>query len=162
MVNRGKASNRKPPFIVAIALVAAWLALAGGAAIATDGDLDPFRWKNRLLFLFAPESSHPLFESLKREIAARRQDMDDRDLIVFEILGVGSSSAAGSQLDPPGAASFRKRFDVSPNAFTVILVGKDGGVKLKTSDAVPLEDVFRLIDSMPMRRDEMRQKDQQP
>jgi hypothetical protein len=39
---------------------------------------------------------------------------------------------------------------------SVVLVGKDGGVKLRTAAAVPAEELFRLIDSMSMRQAEMR------
>jgi hypothetical protein len=38
------------------------------------------------------------------------------------------------------------------------LVGKDGGIKLKRGDQVDLREIFGLIDSMPMRQREMRQK----
>jgi hypothetical protein len=67
-----------------------------------------------------------------------------------------------NQLDPQTVASIQKRFDVSPKSFAVVLVGKDGGVKLKRNVKVRLEEVFTLIDSMPMRQDEMRQKGQVP
>ncbi|RPJ14747.1 MAG: DUF4174 domain-containing protein [Deltaproteobacteria bacterium] len=33
-------------------------------------------------------------------------------------------------------------------------------MKLKRNDPVKLDDIFTLIDSMPMRKDEMRQKGQ--
>ena len=117
-----------------------------------------FKWKNRLLLVFAPDSSHPLLQSLQGDISTRRHEVNDRDLVVFEILGVGTSKRDGTQLDPHTAASLRERFGVSPNAFSLNLVGKDGGIKLRRNDPVKLEEIFRLIDSMPMRQDEMRQK----
>ncbi|MBW2492220.1 MAG: DUF4174 domain-containing protein, partial [Deltaproteobacteria bacterium] len=40
------------------------------------------------------------------------------------------------------------------------LIGKDGGIKLKRNDQIDLETIFELIDSMPMRNDEIRQKNQ--
>jgi hypothetical protein len=40
----------------------------------------------------------------------------------------------------------------------VILIGKDGGVKLVQEERVSLQAVFDLIDTMPMRRREMRQR----
>ena len=121
-------------------------------------DFEQFKWKNRLLLVFAPDSNHPLFESLRRDISTRTHEVDDRDLVVFEILGVGTSKRDGTQLDPHTAASLRERFNVSTKAFSLILVGKDGGVKLRRNDPVNLEEIFRLIDSMPMRQDEMLQK----
>ncbi|WP_390920454.1 DUF4174 domain-containing protein [Neorhizobium turbinariae] len=35
-----------------------------------------------------------------------------------------------------------------------VLVGKDGGIKLKTTEALDASDLFGLIDRMPMRQNE--------
>ncbi len=48
-----------------------------------------------------------------------------------------------------------KQFTVSSLGFQLLLLGKDGGVKLRSSN-VSLEDIFSLIDTMPMIRKEMR------
>jgi len=151
-------SKGKLAALLIIAWVGALSILAGEKAVPMNLDFEQFKWKNRLLLVFAPDSSHPLFESLRRDISTRKHEVDDRDLFVFEILGVGTSKRDGTQLDPHAAASLRERFDVSPKAFSLILVGKDGGVKLRRNDPVNLEEIFRLIDSMPMRQDEMLQK----
>jgi len=42
--------------------------------------------------------------------------------------------------------------------FQVLLIGKDGGVKLRSSEPVSMKDLFGLIDSMPMRQQEMESK----
>ena len=55
-------------------------------AMAMPLDLDQFQWKNRLLFLFAPNRNHPLFEPLHKSLAAQKTEAADRDLVVFEIL----------------------------------------------------------------------------
>lgn len=49
-----------------------------------------------------------------------------------------------------------KKYHVQNNAFTVILVGKDGFEKYRTKELLPTEKLFALIDAMPMRRAEMR------
>ena len=121
-------------------------------------DLSQFQWKNRLLFLFAPNRSHPLFDVLQKSIATQQAEVADRDLVIFEILESGTSRLDTSDLDPQVAQSLRDKFDVSPGRFAVILVGKDGGIKLNQQDETRLDDIFGLIDSMPMRREEMRQK----
>jgi len=56
------------------------------------------------------------------------------------------------------ATALRKKFNAPAGRFTVILVGKDGGVKFKRHTRVKLSDIFALIDAMPMRQEEMRQK----
>ena len=63
-------------------------------------------------------------------------------------------------LDRQMAISIREQFAVPPQDYTVVLVGKDGGVKLKRDEYVSLAAVFGLIDSMPMRQNEMRQRKQ--
>ena len=141
-----------------IAGVGALSIFAGEEAVPMNFDFEQFKWKKRLLLVFAPDSSHPLFESLQRDLSTRKHEVDDRDLVICKILGVGMSTMGDSELDPHTAASLRERFDISPKAFSLMLVGKDGGIKLRRNDPVNLEEIFRLIDSMLMRQGEMRQK----
>ena len=121
-------------------------------------DLSQFQWKNRLLFLFAPNRSHPFFDSLQKSIANEQAEVADRDLVIFEILESGNSRMDTSDLDPKVTQSLRDKFDARPGRFAIILVGKDGSVKLNREEQTRLEDIFALIDAMPMRREEMRQK----
>jgi hypothetical protein len=123
-------------------------------------DLAQFQWKNRLLFIFSTDKNNPLFKNLKSEIINQQAEVKDRDLVVFEMLERGSAKMNGSDIDRQTADSIRDHFSVPSNKFSLILVGKDGSVKLKRHDHVSLEKVFELIDSMPMRQSEMRQKDQ--
>jgi hypothetical protein len=127
-------------------------------SMAMTVDISEFQWTNRLLFLFSPDPNNPSFLTLRNEIMAQKDEIQDRDLIIFEILEQGPSKMDQTDLDPKAAESLRRRFAVPLGTFTVILVGKDGGVKLRRSEPTPLEKIFRLIDSMPMRQQEMRQK----
>jgi hypothetical protein len=127
-------------------------------AKAMSIDLSQFRWKNRLLFLFAPDNHHPLFEALHDSLSAQKPEVADRDIIVFKVLESGQSRMDMDLLEPQSADFLRKRFNVSRGQFTVILVGKDGGVKLNRQEKTELQDIFVLIDAMPMRQEEMRQK----
>jgi hypothetical protein len=45
---------------------------------------------------------------------------------------------------------------VEDGAFAAVLVGRDGGEKLRSAEPVPAEKLFDLIDAMPMRQREMR------
>ena len=123
-------------------------------------DLTQFQWKNRLLFIFAEEASDPSFKKLQSQIIAQKAEVDDRNLIVFEVPAQGPARMNNIPLNRKDADSIRNHFAMSSDAFSLILVGKDGGIKLKRSDQVDLTEVFELIDSMPMRQREMRQKSQ--
>ena len=52
----------------------------------------------------------------------------------------------------------RSHYRVGAGQFTVILVGKDGGEKYRAERVVDPDELFALIDMMPMRRREMRGK----
>jgi hypothetical protein len=121
-------------------------------------DLAQYQWKNRLLLLFAPNRNHPFFDSLQVALVAQQAEVADRDLVIFEILESGQSSVSMTPLDAQNAQSLREKFEVRPGGFTVILIGKDGGIKLNNQKQTRIEDIFGLIDSMPMRREEMTRK----
>jgi hypothetical protein len=126
----------------------------------TPMDLTQFKWKNRLLFLFAPDRNHPFYKHLHSQIIDQKPEVEDRDLVIFTILLQGPSQMNATAIDRQEADSIRDRFMIPPKAFSLILIGKDGGIKLKRNDQVDLAEVFELIDSMPMRQNEMRQQNQ--
>jgi hypothetical protein len=129
-------------------------------AAAQTIDLSQYLWKNRLLFIFAPNRSHPRLDALHRALSAQAAQVSDRDLVIFEILESGPSRVDTAVIDSETARVLRERFNPARVDFKVVLVGKDGGVKLDRSDQTNLKDIFALIDAMPMRREEMRQKSQ--
>ena len=125
-------------------------------------DLSRYTWKNRLLLLFAPDRNHPFFEGLQQALVERSAEVTDRDLVIFEMLESDVSRVDGADIDSQTSRYLREKFKISPSAFSVILIGKDGGIKLQRGEQTNLEDIFGLIDSMPMRREEIRQKHQVP
>lgn len=48
-----------------------------------------------------------------------------------------------------------KKYNVATDRFTLLLIGKDGGEKFRSTKPVAIETIFILIDSMPMRQAEM-------
>jgi len=127
---------------------------------AASADLSKFLWKNRLLFIFAPDRTHPFFDYLHGSIKARPEEVVDRELIIFEIFESGLSRVDGTDLDSQTAHALQSRFNIPRNKFAVILVGKDGGIKLNRQEQTHIEEIFSLIDTMPMRQEEMRRKSQ--
>ena len=43
-------------------------------------------------------------------------------------------------------------------SFSVVLIGKDGGEKLRRTTPLSSEELFAIVDAMPMRRAEMRER----
>ena len=136
----------------------------GLAAISTPLEasaqpLKSVKWKSRPLLIFAPSSDHPLFMKQRAMMRQVRSGLTERAMIVIEIVGNTRRTILG-----PGpqasAITLRSHYGIGKSAFRVILVGKDGGRKLISRNVVSSRELFGLIDSMPMRRDEMRRSSQ--
>jgi hypothetical protein len=108
-----------------------------------DPGLADLQWKNRVLVILAPSENDPL---LKRERATAAGDSSgflERDLtLVVE-------TAAGP---------LHRKFDISGDQFQVLLVGKDGHLARSWATPVGSEELFSIIDAMPMRQDEIRRR----
>ena len=135
---------------------------SGRFVMGSSPDLSQFKWKNRLLLLFAPGRDHPFFYNLQQTIMNRKGEVEDRDLVIFEIFESGPSNVNMNNLDSQTVRSLRKKFNIREGEFAVILIGKDGGIKLNRREQTEIEDIFGLIDSMPMRREEMRKESRKP
>lgn len=142
----------------ALIIVAVLTIGSGRTAAGTSFDLSQFKWKNRLLLQFTPHRDHPSFDNLHQAMINRKGEVQDRDLIVFEIVEEGPSTVNGADLDPQTSLWLRKQFNAPGGEFTLVLIGKDGEVKLNRRERTKIEDIFGLIDSMPMRRREIRNK----
>jgi hypothetical protein len=55
----------------------------------------------------------------------------------------------------------RNQYKIAPEAFVLILIGKDGEEKFRSSTPVTIERINHIIDAMPMRQDEMKRKPRQ-
>jgi hypothetical protein len=107
-------------------------------------DIEP-----RLVVVFAPARNDA---NLIRQQALLRQSraaLHERDVHVIEVIG---DSVAGAH---DYAAALRQRYGVASARFGVVLVGRDGGVKLRSAEAVVPRLIERTIDTMPMRQREM-------
>jgi len=123
-------------------------------------DLKEYKWRNRLLLLFTPALDGPGYLKLNEDLSRRKEEVMDRDLLVFHILESGETTLGNLPLAEGSGGYLREKFSIKPGAFTVLLIGKDGGVKLRKEGQVKLQEIFSLIDSMPMRQREMREKSQ--
>lgn len=102
--------------------------------------------QNRHLLLFAADPTDPDLVFVRRDLDRNREAVAERHLAIHVFIGDGGDE---------DAAAARTRYRLDPGAFCMILVGKDGGEKRRDHQAVPVEEIFALVDSMPMRRREM-------
>jgi hypothetical protein len=124
---------------------------------ASAYDLDRHLWQDRLLFLVAPSADDAEVASQKRWLERRQDAVLDRDLRVFQLF-VEQGRVDDQMLAPSSVESLRARLGLAEQDRLVILIGKDGGVKRRAALNTELREIFRQIDGMPMRQQEIRAK----
>ena len=133
-------------------------AASSGYALDATNLMSELTWEKRVLLIFAADELDDGFQSQERILEAIGGGLLERDMIVIRAFA-DNRILIDEQSHGQSAPGFYQRFAVDKNEFRVILVGKDGGVKLDSVSAVSGNDLFALIDSMPMRRSEMLQHD---
>lgn len=117
-----------------------------------------FKWEYRLVVVFTDSDDSEKFAAQKNELISQIQGFEDRKLKLIhavpgkyrQSLPVNSEWIADEEL-------YSQMLDKESD-FEVILIGLDGGVKLRQKDILEPLQLFSLIDSMPMRQAEMRRK----
>ena len=134
---------------LAVIILTASAVLAPAAAAAAE--LGDYLWQRRPLLLFAPaESDSRLVETVRR-IEASRCDFADRDMVLGLIVTEGTSTLDGQVVDTGHVKRLLSEFGIAANTFSAVLIGKDGGEKLRVNDVPDLPAIYAVIDGMPMR-----------
>ena len=134
------------------------LMLASNTVYAADAAqlMPELIWEKRVLVVFSPADDHVEYRRQRDLFDAVEGGLRERDMTIVEAFA-DSRLAIDGKTQASAGRSFYDRFGVDRREFRVVLVGKDGSVKLERNHAVDSTDLFALIDSMPMRRYEMLQ-----
>jgi hypothetical protein len=106
------------------------------------------QWKNRIILLCAPSASSAELKRQRELFAADPTGIKERDLIVRELLT--------DKLSEADQAYVKRTLNVSEGGFQVLLIGKDGGVKIRQGTPLGLKKLYSTIDGMYMRQQEMK------
>lgn len=102
---------------------------AGLASSSAQGDSSA---DPRRLVISAPGPEHPAYREQAAALLPAWRGLLERDFVIETRFG--------------------------PAAFSVVLIGKDGGEKLRRTTPLAPADLFALVDAMPMRQAEMRER----
>jgi hypothetical protein len=146
-----------PTALFAAALVLASLIPLPMPAQSPTGivSLAALRDRARPLLLFAPTPNDPALQIQLRRLHDHAADLTARDIVIIAI-PFESTSPTHATLTVEAAQSVRHRFHIAPTDFVVILIGKDGGEKLRSTKPLTIDKLNETIDAMPMRQQEMR------
>ena len=121
-------------------------------------NLYDYQWKNRLILLFAESEDNGAYQQQMQYLDLQQSGLEDRDLLVFSFFADGTGKLEGKPMLEQDVLRIRNKYKVGDEAQLLILIGKDGGEKMRKDLPVQLMQVFGLIDQMPMRQREMRDK----
>jgi hypothetical protein len=114
-------------------------------SMSEQGDaLRDHLWRSRVVVIFASERSDSRIAEQKKILSSMGAGADERDMAVVEFVGAGGDAQA-----------MRRKLGVPENGFQAVLVGKDGGAKLRSAQPLAAAKLMVTIDAMPMRRQEM-------
>jgi hypothetical protein len=106
--------------------------------------LKDYRLTNRVILTFSNSEENPDRQLLIQQIKQYPCEYMKRDLVHIDLIkGTHQYNRLSQKFSLPESTSFK-----------LLLLGKDGEIKLSTN-RVELNDVFSLIDTMPMRKREM-------
>lgn len=114
--------------------------IALSVGFAKGQELKSVVWKNRVVILFG-NPDDKIFGQQETMLKKAKLAITERDILVWH-----------------GTPKVKKQLNLDPNFKGLVLIGKDGGIKLSRPFIVPIQELFALIDAMPMRRSEMRGK----
>ncbi|MEQ9260630.1 MAG: DUF4174 domain-containing protein [Roseovarius sp.] len=107
-------------------------------------DLNDFVWIKRPLVVFADSPADPRYIQQMEYITERLDDLAERDVVVLTDTAKGEKTALREKLHPRG--------------FMLVLIGKDGTIYLRKPLPWSVREISRVIDKMPMRQQEMRDR----
>ena len=108
---------------------------------AAEISLTDFLWTHRPIIVLADSPDDPRFIKQMSLLRADLSELAERNAIILTDTDPSLKSALREQLRPRG--------------FMLVLIGKDGGVKLRKPFPWNVREISRVIDKMPMRRQEV-------
>ncbi|MEM9854119.1 MAG: DUF4174 domain-containing protein [Pseudomonadota bacterium] len=118
-----------------------WQASPSDVFDAAEIDLAAFQWVARPVIVFADSPLDPAFQTQMENLAAQMEEVIERDIVMI----TDTNAADASEL--------RKK--LRPRGFQLVLIGKDGAVKLRKPFPWDMRELSRTIDKMPMRQREL-------
>ena len=100
----------------------------------------------RRLLLFAADSTVTELQTQRDWLEAVPEGVEERDLWIAVFS------------DPRTFRRMYDHYEVGRVDFHLVLVGKDFTVKFRSDEPVPTEQLFEIIDAMPMRQAELQQQ----
>ena len=128
-------------------------------------NLEQHKWQHRLLIIETTNKTNAAYKNQIKEFVHAAAELADRKLIIYELVGDKYKKtdylARENDTDWKVIDEVNKKFWNITNTFKVQLIGLDGGIKLEQKEILKKEILFAVIDAMPMRKWELKNKEKE-
>ncbi|AJE46416.1 DUF4174 domain-containing protein [Celeribacter indicus] len=108
-----------------------------------EGDLSEYRDANRLVLLFGESHDEVTYKSARMQLEEAEEALKARDVLVL--------------MDSNPSARGKVREELGIDGFGMVLVGRDGSVKIDSGTIISNSDLFAAIDATPARQQETKE-----
>ena len=113
-------------------------------------DIKQHKWKERIVIINSDKKNLELAENQLKMFLNEEPKLVYRKIVLYNC--IGSDCSLYNWKDKPRIVSNKSLI----KGFKIVLIGLDGGVKYKSKKVEKADVIFNLIDSMPMRRQEIK------
>ncbi len=123
-------------------------------------DLSIHQWENRVLLLLVEDTQNFSYQAQLSILKSQEKALKDRKILVYHLQASQYKKGLNGEEWIISQGVFQQ-YKSSTAPFEIVLLGLDGGVKLQQSKLLPAQDLFNLIDQMPMRKRELKKQKKQ-
>ena len=120
-------------------------------------DFEKYQWQNRVLLIITNDINSDAFNSQIQTFKNVNTGLRERKLLVYKLVPEDCELVHKDNSWINNKKIF-KEYKRTKKVFEVVLIGLDGGVKLRQTKHLTSEKLFAIIDGMPMRRREISAK----
>ena len=123
-------------------------------------DLSKHQWKNRVLLIITENIEDQEFKNQIKKLQNNQKGLQNRKLIIYQMTSTHFKLGISEENEWIKRPELYNNLKSNDKTFEVILVGLDGGEKLRQNSVLTTDKLFSLIDGMPMRRAEIKRNKQ--
>ena len=138
-------------------LLAIYLLLSSISTVNAQ-KLSSRRWNDCLIIIMASDPSNSIILDQTIKFKKSESGLKERKIVIYRALpdkyqiGLNESSAWET------SGNIYESMKETNSDFEIVLIGLDGGIKLRREELLTTNELFGVIDQMPMRRAELDKK----
>ncbi|QTD37192.1 DUF4174 domain-containing protein [Polaribacter batillariae] len=126
------------------------------SSISFSQSIKKHQWKNRLLLVYADDINSSDFKNQTLILKKHPKELLERKLLIYRF--TKDTYNFNFEKNWKKSNSLYKKYVHNVRRFKVLLIGLDGGIKLQQNSVLKPDKLFAIIDGMPMRKRELKNK----